>query len=92
MSQFTAKEVVEILQKARELGCVSLKLAGFEASFDPQIGANVRAWVPPAKEPDRIQESTFGHCEDCEAPKVESRFGGKPYCWDCWMQNKKERT
>lgn len=71
---YTAREVVEILNRAKQLGVTSLKLDGFEASFLPQLEAPKPTF------------SNNKYCGHCNSEMVPGRNG--LYCKSCFIARK----
>lgn len=77
-----------ILQKAKALGVVSLKLQGFEAAFDVQDAPMEQ--VEEEQEAPRRSEvrETHGGCNKCGSGLIEGKFG--PYCHSCYVRRKEK--
>jgi hypothetical protein len=82
---YTAKEVVEILTKARELKVVSIKLEGFEAAFAPLIDGEDKNNI---EEPPNNNENS---CDVCGSELTRSFYGRKPYCRTCYLKRKENK-
>jgi hypothetical protein len=83
--QLSPKDIVELLAKAKELGVVELRLAGFETSFFPQEEAPADAPGPKGRWTRRNHPPGGPLCDDCgTAPKTLGRFGYLPLCDDCF--------
>ena len=87
-SPYSAKEVVEILQIAKQLGCLSLRLEGFEVAWEVQ-----KCFEPAAEEVEvptprmrRAARTNVELCEDCGAPKIQGEFS--LYCKPCFIEKK----
>lgn len=80
-SQFSAREVVEILERARELGVSQLKLDGFEAAFDPSLG------LKNGPAPRKVTRQEF--CTDCDSEMIPGKNG--LYCKPCYIRWKEWR-
>lgn len=74
---FTKQEASEILQLAREIGCVRLKLPGFEADFAPQGNNEIR---------ENSNRARLPNCEDCGEEKILGTYG--IYCRPCYIEKK----
>lgn len=85
-SAFTAREVVEILQRAKELGIRSLKLEGFEAEFDLKPAA---VSVKPVQSTNS-QPMRQDNCTVCGAEKIMGHWG-HTYCRPCHLQRKEAK-
>lgn len=69
---YSAEEVVMILQRAKELGVVELKLQGFESAFEPQ--RHVRTEAAPLNEKSH-------ECKACGKDGLESWM---KFCRECY--------
>lgn len=84
---YTAKEIIEILEKARDLGVRELKIEGFEASWEPTKSTlstarpqQTRSGVAPV--PQRPKEL-------CKEHGIEMKDGNwGPYCVECYKARK----
>lgn len=85
-SPFSAREVVEILQKAKELGIQRLRLDGFEADFEPW---QVETQSDRGSEP-RSDSRPYGleSCNECGHEKIRGPRGNY-YCRPCWIKRKR---
>lgn len=87
---YSAREVVEILEKAKALGVISIKLSGFEAEWEiPRDTETAPEREPeaPAKRP-LPTEPTSDPCDVCGEEKIEGQFG--LYCRKCYLRRKEE--
>lgn len=86
---YSAREVIEILQKAKELGVLTLRLDGFEADFEPwQLEAPLGRGSEPRSE-ERPWQSVSPVCDDCGNEKIRGRRGDW-YCRPCWAAKKRD--
>jgi hypothetical protein len=84
---YTAREVIEILERARELGVTFMRLEGFEASWEPQT-TPARAEASAARE---REANGLGRCDGCGGPLSPSKVGGDPYCVPCFIEVKEAK-
>lgn len=75
---YSSREVIEILERARELGVISIKLEGFEAEFD------LRKKITYEELQDGNQL-----CDVCGSEKQSGEYGY--YCRPCYIK-RKEKT
>lgn len=90
---YTAREIMEILDRARALGVTFLKVDGFEAVWEiEKADALHREAAPPAREAhatDRPTNERPNRCDVCGDDMVRGNWG-QPYCVACYKR-KKER-
>ena len=91
-ANYTSVEIVQILERAKELGVKFLKVDGFEATWGIEQAApplaHQKGWEerPQAEGPRRAGNL----CNVCGEEKIMGKFG-KPYCVKCFIA-KKERN
>jgi len=101
---FTAAEVVQILERAKQLGVVQLKLEGFEAAWDlprvvapapsqaPEAPPVAAAAAPPPPPPrtDEPRPNVRLVNEWCPDCRSQLEIGryNEPYCKRCYMERK----
>lgn len=89
----SARELSDLLEKAKELGVISLKIKGLEFAFDEQgrpcdenhepidMNRGRRAFIPPSRAARPV-------CRDCGSEKVPSKQGRGFYCVTCYIDRK----
>lgn len=94
---YTSREVMELLEKARALGVVTMKLPGFEASWE--LTPPTVSKPPPQQHRHPALEAaarhgesgeSFGTCEKHAEALIEGNWG-KPYCRSCHLDRKEKR-
>jgi uncharacterized paraquat-inducible protein A len=86
---YSAREVIEILEKAKELGVISITLPGFEATWHPQSDALQQEAVETHCElPQDFREEATGECPRCNSELTVGRWG--PYCHPCFLKRKEK--
>lgn len=99
---YTAAEVVQILERARELGVTHLKIEGFEATWgleprpapDPAPLAHQVGWQDRGPRPEPKSEGVRRAkliCSVCGSEKKQGKFG-KPYCVSCYIAKKESQN
>lgn len=82
--QFSSKDVIDLLVKAKELGVTELRLGGFETTFYPQEEAPTDAPGPADRPRGRRQREERAPACECGAPRTLGQFGYLPLCEDCF--------
>lgn len=81
MKNYTTEEIKKLIQEARALGVVLLKVDGFEVSF-PQPTAQAPA-PAEAKVEEPQERLAREFCRECGGEKVLGKHGNF-YCKPCW--------
>lgn len=100
---YTAQEVVQILERAKALGVLFIKIQGFEATWG--IEQPKREPAPPAREESpaplshqRGWEDREGPrraaelCPDCGGEMIPSKRGSGVYCVPCFIARKEAKA
>lgn len=83
MKAYTAKEIMEILEKAKELGVVSLNIEGIQVSWNVSESKTIQVSRAPSKE---ITQTDSKKCPKCRSEMEEGQYG--VYCRECYLKRK----
>lgn len=92
--RYTPEELIKILERAKELGVIEMRLPGYDVVFRPQVAnqpqqgsSSAEQQIPPRSE----QQPEFHQCQQCGAPAPMGQFGPMPLCESCFSGQQQQQ-